>query len=189
MPLTSLHDDSSQKYQNRVLRDVNQQDCSSGSWTTGVQSHLPQNHDQALSFPLGFISSGQVMSHGHNGVTVQHLGPMTHTSLTVRIRPEYTTPCGSSTKMTFPSQTHPSMTMAPPPIPPVPNKPFQPAVQVRQTAEPTKARSAASSMRAELGKTVQNQSPEPIPTAGAKRRLGMGRSTTGYANKKFKPPT
>ncbi|KAJ3808888.1 P-loop containing nucleoside triphosphate hydrolase protein [Lentinula aff. lateritia] len=29
----------------------------------------------------------------------------------------------------------------------------------------------------------------PEPTTGFKRRLGMGRLTTGYANKKFKPPT
>ncbi|KAF5367496.1 hypothetical protein D9758_003744 [Tetrapyrgos nigripes] len=38
--------------------------------------------------------------------------------------------------------------------------------------------------------TVNNiRSPMPSPsTAGVKRRLGMGRSTTGYTNKKFKPP-
>ena len=28
-----------------------------------------------------------------------------------------------------------------------------------------------------------------LPTAGAKRRLGMGRTSGGYSNKKFKPPT
>lgn len=30
--------------------------------------------------------------------------------------------------------------------------------------------------------------PGPLPAAGVKRRLGMGRPHTGYANKKFKPP-
>ena len=28
-----------------------------------------------------------------------------------------------------------------------------------------------------------------LPTTGVKRRLGMGRTTGGYSNKKFKPPT
>ena len=48
---------------------------------------------------------------------------------------------------------------------------------------------ASSHPRIQMSNSSQATPPLVPQTAGVKRRLGMGRTMTGYSNKKFKPPT
>ena len=52
-----------------------------------------------------------------------------------------------------------------------------------KTTNPSQPRTPQPSEPQTPGRVVS------LPTTGVKRRLGMGRTTGGYSNKKFKPPT
>jgi hypothetical protein len=52
-----------------------------------------------------------------------------------------------------------------------------------KTTNPSQPRTPRPSKSQTTGQVVS------LPTTGVKRRLGMGRTTGGYSNKKFKPPT
>ncbi|KAJ3866024.1 P-loop containing nucleoside triphosphate hydrolase protein [Lentinula novae-zelandiae] len=64
--------------------------------------------------------------------------------------------------------------------------PVFPIVPVATASSSSEAQTVVRPLRSSNTTTPPNG---PEPTTGFKRRLGMGRLTTGYANKKSKPPT
>ncbi|KXN84725.1 ATP-dependent DNA helicase PcrA, partial [Leucoagaricus sp. SymC.cos] len=167
------HDDSKEKYQTAVLRDVTGPSSSTQLWA----SQRWQQTEMESAHPLsGFVSS-RIMDHGHNQSAVQTPIPMTQFAKAAANGHGYNKLTTSSKSL---SQVFSGQIPKQSPVYSTIDQPLQPTqANVCRTLP-----SLSSSSEQKEGAVPS----ENARTTGVKRQLGMGRGPIGYANKKFKPP-